>query len=67
MRYPGTEEGGTSLPRDDNFTENLAKLCQKADQPAQVTDVAVADRSAKLCALMTVPEGKLSAFRSESS
>ena len=27
---------------NDNFAENLAKLCQKADHPAQVTDVAVA-------------------------
>ncbi len=52
---------------NDNFAENVAKLCQKADQPAQVTDAAVADRSAKLCALMTVLEGKLSAFGAESS
>ncbi len=27
---------------DDNVAENLAKLCQKADQPAPVIDVAVA-------------------------
>ena len=26
---------------NDNFAENLAKPCQKADQPAQVTEVAV--------------------------
>ena len=26
---------------NDNFAENLAKPCQKADQPAQVTAVAV--------------------------
>ncbi len=26
---------------NDNFAENLAKLCQKADQPARVTNVAI--------------------------
>ena len=31
---------------NDNFTENLAKPCQKADQPAQVTEVAVATTAA---------------------
>ena len=30
----------------DNFSENLAKPCQKADQPAQVTETAVATAAA---------------------
>ena len=43
---------------NDNFDENLAKLCQKADQLAQVTDVAVAataghDRPARRSAVFT--------------
>ena len=30
---------------NDNFAENLAKLCQKADQPARVTDGAMHDKA----------------------
>ena len=31
---------------NDKFAENLAKPCQKADQPAQVTETAVATTAA---------------------
>ena len=45
-RYQITDKHGEDGIGDDNFAENLAKLCQKAGQQAHVTETAVAATAA---------------------